>query len=44
MGSTSKSGDKEMSVAEIKEKRNGRPTIKEIPLPEEYIARLDEIE
>ena len=33
MGSTSKSEDKEMSVAEIKEKRNGRPTIKEIPLP-----------
>ena len=33
MGSTRKSGEKEMSVAETKEKRNGRPTIKEIPLP-----------
>ena len=33
MGSTSKSGDKEMSVADIKDKRKGMPTIKEIPLP-----------
>ncbi len=33
MGSTCKSGEKEMTVTEIKEKRNGRPTIKEIPLP-----------
>ena len=33
MGSTCKSGEKEMSIAEIKEKKNGRPTIKEIPLP-----------
>ena len=33
MGSTRKSGEKEISIADIKEKRNGRPTIKEIPLP-----------
>ena len=33
MGSTRNSGEKEMSIAETKEKTNGRPTIKEIPLP-----------
>ncbi|WP_320664656.1 hypothetical protein [Prochlorococcus sp. MIT 1223] len=33
MGSTSDSGEKEMNMTDIKEKRNGRPTIKEIPLP-----------
>ena len=33
MGSTCNSGGKELSEIHIKEKRNGRPTIKEIPLP-----------
>ena len=33
MGSTCKSGEKEMSIIDIKDKRTGRPTIKDIPLP-----------
>jgi len=33
MGSTCKSGGEKLSEIHIKEKRNGRPTIKEIPLP-----------
>ena len=33
MGSTCNSGGKGLSEIHIKEKRNGRPTIKEIPLP-----------
>ena len=33
MGSTCNSGGKELSEIHIKEKRNGSPTIKEIPLP-----------
>ncbi len=33
MGSTCKSVEKEMTVTEINEKRNGWPTLKEIPLP-----------
>ena len=32
MGSTRKSGEKEMSAVHIKEKRNRRPTIKDNPM------------